>query len=101
VPSELFKMLAVSACSTCPALDAMLPPNDLRWREETPAAHADFLAWTEKPTAVSGPVNLGEIVVGLRDILPHDAVVCNGAGNFSIWVHRFYRYRGYGTQLAP
>src|SRR6266700_4147238 len=48
------------------ALDTMLPPNDVRWREETRAAHADFLAWTEKPTVVKGPVNLGEIVVGLR-----------------------------------
>ena len=68
---------------------------------ETPAAHADFLAWTDKPTAVPGPVNLGEIVAGLRERLPDDAVICNGAGNFSIWVHRFYRYRRYGTQLAP
>ena len=33
-------------------------------------AHADYLAWTDKPTAVPGPVNLGEIVVGLRDELP-------------------------------
>ena len=40
-------------------------------------------------------------MVGLREALPDDAVVCNGAGNFSLWVHRFYRYRRYGTQLAP
>jgi acetolactate synthase I/II/III large subunit len=46
-------------------------------------------------------VNLGEIVVGLRDTLPADAVVCTGAGNFSIWVQRFYRYRKYGTLFAP
>jgi acetolactate synthase-1/2/3 large subunit len=95
--------LAIHAAPTAfaAALDAMLPPNDLRWQEATRAAHADFLAWTEKPTAVPGPVNLGEIVVGLRDAIPHDAVVCNGAGNFSLWVHRFYRYRRFGTQLAP
>ena len=95
--------LAIHAAPTAfaAALDTMLPPNDVRWREETRAAHADFLAWTEKPTVVKGPVNLGEIVVGLRDVIPHDAVVCNGAGNFSIWVHRFWRYRRYGTQLAP
>jgi acetolactate synthase-1/2/3 large subunit len=28
-------------------------------------------------------------------------VICNGAGNFSVWVHRYARYRRYGTQLAP
>jgi len=83
------------------ALENLAPPNAPRWREETKAARADFLAWTEKPTSVPGPVNPGEIIVGLRKLLPADAVVCNGAGNFSLWVHRFHRYRRYGTQLAP
>jgi len=27
--------------------------------------------------------------------------MCNGAGNFATWVHRFHRYRRFGTQLAP
>jgi acetolactate synthase-1/2/3 large subunit len=83
------------------ALEALEPPADLLWRNETARAHADFLAWTDKPTAVPGAVNLGEIVVGLRDRIPADAVICNGAGNFSVWVHRYTRYRRYGTQLAP
>jgi acetolactate synthase I/II/III large subunit len=77
------------------------PPNALRWQGEAAAAHADFLAWTEQATAVPGAVNLGEIIVALRDKLPADAVICNGAGNFSIWVHRYWRYRRYGCQLAP
>jgi acetolactate synthase-1/2/3 large subunit len=83
------------------ALDQVAAPNDIRWRAETKAAHADYLAFSEKPTAVPGAVNLGEIVVGLRERLPADAVVATGAGNFSIWVQRFYRYRKYGTQYAP
>jgi acetolactate synthase I/II/III large subunit len=83
------------------ALEGLQPPAELRWQGETPVAHADFLAWTDKPTKVPGPVNLGEIVVALRDKLPADAVICNGAGNFSIWVHRYMRYRRYGTELAP
>jgi len=95
--------LAINATPTAfaAALEGLEPPNELRWRKEAPTAHADFLAWTDKPTAVPGPVNLGEIIVGLREKLPADAVICNGAGNFSIWVHRYARYRGYGTQLAP
>jgi acetolactate synthase-1/2/3 large subunit len=95
--------LAVHATPTAfaAALDQIAAPNDVRWRDETKAAHADYLAFSEKPTAVPGPVNLGEIVVGLRDTLPADAVVCTGAGNFSIWVQRFYRYRKYGTLYAP
>jgi acetolactate synthase-1/2/3 large subunit len=83
------------------ALESLASPNAPRWRDQTKAAHLDYLAWTEKATPVPGPVNPGEIIVGLRDLLPADAVVCNGAGNFSLWVHRFHRYRRYGTQLAP
>ena len=37
----------------------------------------------------------------LRDRLPADAIICNGAGNFTIWIHRYYRFRNLGTQLAP
>jgi acetolactate synthase-1/2/3 large subunit len=83
------------------ALAGLQAPNDLPWREETAVAHADFLAWTDTPTAVPGPINTGEIIAGLRDMLPADAAICNGAGNFSIWIHRYHRYRQYGTQLAP
>jgi len=95
--------LAINAAPTAfaAALEGLDPPKELRWRGETPVAHADFLAWTGEPTSVPGPVNLGEILVGLRDKLPADAVICNGAGNFSVWVHRYGRYRRYGTQLAP
>jgi acetolactate synthase-1/2/3 large subunit len=83
------------------ALEGVQPPNELRWQSETATAHAEFLAWTDRPTTVPGAVNLGEIIVGLRDKLPADTVVCNGAGNFSIWVHRYTRYRRYGSELAP
>ena len=95
--------LAINAAPTAfaAALEGLQPPGELRWQGEAAAAHADFLAWTDKPTAVPGAVNLGEIVAGLRDRLPADAVICNGAGNFSIWVHRYTRYRRYGTELAP
>jgi acetolactate synthase I/II/III large subunit len=95
--------LAIHAAPTAfaAALEGVQPPNEIPWRDETTQAHAQFLAWTERPTAVPGAVNLGEIVAGLRDTLPVDAVICNGAGNFSIWVHRYHRYRRYGTQMAP
>ena len=37
----------------------------------------------------------------LRERLPDDAVITNGAGNYTVWAHRFYEFRRYGTQLAP
>jgi acetolactate synthase-1/2/3 large subunit len=95
--------LAVHAAPTAFAasLEALQPPSEIPWAAATKTAHAEFLAWTEQPTEVPGAVNMGEIVTGLRASLPVDAFICNGAGNFSIWVHRYYRYRRYGTQIAP
>jgi acetolactate synthase-1/2/3 large subunit len=83
------------------ALDGLAAPEKLAWSVATPVAHAEFIEWTAKPAQVPGAVNLGEIIAGLRDTLPAETIICNGAGNFSIWVHRFWRYRRYGTQLAP
>src|SRR4029079_10999622 len=61
----------------------------------------DYLAWTTKATPQPGAVNLGEIMVWLRDNLPPDAIITNGAGNFSAWVHRFFRFRKFAQHIAP
>ena len=83
------------------AAEGLQPPDDIRWRAETDIAHADYLAWSETPTEVPGGVNLGTIMVWLRDHLPADAIICNGAGNYSGWIHRFYRFRRFGTLVGP
>ncbi|MGC1573127.1 MAG: thiamine pyrophosphate-binding protein [Pseudolabrys sp.] len=90
--------LAINAAPTafCAALENMQPPKEIAWRGESDTAHADYLAWGEKATSVPGAVNLGEIMVWLRENLPADAIVTQGAGNFSGWVHRFYRVRKFG-----
>ena len=41
------------------------------------------------------------VIATLNDALPEDAILTNGAGNYAIWLHRFYRYRSWKTQLAP
>jgi acetolactate synthase I/II/III large subunit len=68
---------------------------------EAAAAHAEYLEWSETPRELPGAFQYGEVIVWLRDRLPADAVICNGAGNFTIWIHRYYRFRELGTQLAP
>jgi acetolactate synthase-1/2/3 large subunit len=65
------------------------------------AAHADYLAWTEKPTEQPGGVNFGAVMVWLRDNLPTDAIITNGAGNYAAWIHRFFRFRRFGQYIAP
>jgi acetolactate synthase-1/2/3 large subunit len=90
--------LAINAAPTafCLALEKLQAPKEIAWRGESDTAHADYLAWGEKATPVPGAVNLGEIMVWLRGNLPPDAVITQGAGNFSGWVHRFYRVRKFG-----
>ncbi len=67
------------------------------------AAHADYLAWSEPlaEDAAAGPVRMGAVMRHLRETLPRDAIMTNGAGNYAIWLHRFHRFAGYGTQVAP
>jgi acetolactate synthase-1/2/3 large subunit len=72
------------------------------WADWTRDMHADYLAWSD-PQGLGnpGPLQMGDVMVHLQALLPQDVILTNGAGNFSIWLHRFWRYRGYGTQLAP
>ena len=70
------------------------------WAETTRESRGEYLVWSE-PTEMTGSVNLGKVIQFLRENMTSGDVICNGAGNFSAWVHRFFRYRGFGTQLAP
>jgi acetolactate synthase I/II/III large subunit len=95
--------LAINASPTafCSALEGLQPPHDIAWKGESDTAHADYMAWTEKATPQPGGVNLGEIMVWLRNNLDAGSIITNGAGNFNGWLHRFYRVRKYGTQFGP
>jgi acetolactate synthase-1/2/3 large subunit len=81
------------------ALDHVDLPGAARGQAEM--AHADYLAWTDKPTDQPGAVNLGAIMVWLREYLPADAIICNGAGNYAAWIHRFFRFRRFAQHIAP
>jgi acetolactate synthase-1/2/3 large subunit len=70
-----------------------------RWRDWAAAARADYEEW-QQPGPMPGALDLSACMVQLRERVP-DAIVTNGAGNFSAWVHRFWRWREYPTQLAP
>jgi len=80
---------------------AQLPPIDApAWQGSAATAHAEYLAW-QTPRPMPGTLDLWQVVAALRAALPDDAIVTNGAGNYTVWLHRLFRYRGYRTQLAP
>jgi acetolactate synthase I/II/III large subunit len=68
-----------------------------RWVEE---GRRDYLANLRHPK-LPGDLELAEVIAYLRERLPDDAVLTNGAGNYTVWCHRFYEFHRYGTQLAP
>jgi acetolactate synthase-1/2/3 large subunit len=70
-----------------------------RWHDWASAARADYEAW-QQHGPMPGTLDLGECVAQLRARVP-DAIVTNGAGNFSVWAHRFWRWHDHGTQAAP
>lgn len=77
------------------------------WDPIAPAKFADRLANLRDtyvafndPGAVKGDP-LAPYFAHMAEVLPQDAILCNGAGNYSGWLHRFYRYRAPGSQLAP
>ncbi len=82
------------------ALRALNPVDPRPWDAWTKAARADYLEYL-KPLPIPGPVQMAEIVAHLNRVLPKDAIVTNGAGNFAVWAHRFYQFGRYGTQLGP
>jgi len=66
----------------------------------TACARADYLAWVA-PVDSPGAVKLEQVVSWLSDNLPEDAILTNGAGNYAAWLHRYFTYKGFRTQLAP
>ncbi len=105
-PEELGRVyqadLAIAASPAVVAGQLAARGNDAphargEWLSE---ARADYER-TLLPGPLPGAVNFGEVMVALREALPADTIVCSGAGNYTGWVHRHWRFHDYRTQLAP
>jgi acetolactate synthase-1/2/3 large subunit len=71
-----------------------------RRAHDVTAEHQSYLDFSTAPMPQPGAVNLSEIMIWLREHLPADAMLCNGAGNYAGWIHRFYRFRKFNTQMG-
>lgn len=82
------------------ALSRMKPPVKRRWsrmRRDLRASYERSL----KAMPTAGRVRMEEVVAMLSRELPEDAIVTNGAGNYTSFIHRYYQYKTWPTQLAP
>jgi len=83
--------------------------RNARWARDTASLHAAYLADSAAPQPQTKPtvegsgdyVDLGIVIGQLQDTLGKEALITNGAGNYAGWLHRFWRYRGFRSQLAP
>jgi len=85
-------------------LAAMAPVDSAAWRGTVAEAKADLAAWQQQPPIFQdgkAPLDLWQVVQQIDRIAPHDTIITNGAGNYATWAHRFHRYGGMRTQLAP
>jgi acetolactate synthase-1/2/3 large subunit len=87
--------------SFAPAFAALKPSAPPAWEDRTVALHAAYLDWSTPPDKGPGEVQMGPIMTWLETALPEDAIITNGAGNYTTWIHRFHRFRRFGTQAAP
>lgn len=79
-----------------------VPTSDVTPRQAGTEAHADWLEWSTPKPREGVILDLGQCVAAMRERLgPDDAIICNGAGNFSSWWHRYWHYGAQPSQLAP
>ena len=79
---------------------ALVPADNRPPSDEGALAHQE---WRDFATPFPGDarLDLALCVGAMRDALPAETIICNGAGNFSGWWHRYWHYAGYPSQLAP
>ncbi|MGB3288215.1 MAG: thiamine pyrophosphate-binding protein [Burkholderiaceae bacterium] len=92
----------VSPISFAQAVAEVKPAAQPAWAAELDGMRASYLAWTD-PQKIKHPgdLQMSQVMSYLRTALPNDAIMCNGAGNYATWLHRFHNFTRYGTQLAP
>jgi acetolactate synthase-1/2/3 large subunit len=106
-PSELGRVyrpdLAIAAAPDdfVAALEGLSPKAAPRWAARTKAMHESYLKWSTPPMTGPGAVQMGPIMAWIEENTAEDTIFTNGAGNYATWLHRFHRFRRYGTQAAP
>jgi acetolactate synthase-1/2/3 large subunit len=88
-PARVIQALAARPAGAAPA-----------WAPRTVELRAAYEAFAT-PAELPGPLQLGQVMAGLRSRVPPETILCNGAGNFATWHHRFHRWQRWRTQLAP
>ena len=104
-PNELGRiyqaeMLINASVSAFADAAAQLQGSVDRDQDWVSGARADYEALLQLKSHDTN-LNLGAMVSSLNTFLPDNAIITNGAGSYAAFVHRYYQYRSYPSQLAP
>ena len=83
------------------ALAELTASRSPRQNAALPALHQTYLEWSTPRKKPASGVDMAEIVKHVAATMPPETIIANGAGNYATWVHRFYPFTRFGTQLAP
>ncbi len=105
-PAELNRVYRADTAICAPVFffaDMLARAEAPAWpRSDGAEAHSDWLDWSTPRPRDGIALDLGPCVAAMRERLtPEATIICNGAGNFSGWWHRYWHYGNPGTQLAP
>ena len=94
--------IPVSPAAFAQSLATIKPVAQPAWVSALQQLRSSYQHWTT-PEKIQHPgqFQMGQVMAYLRKTLPDDAIMCNGAGNYATWLHRFHPFTRYGTQLAP
>lgn len=85
--------------SFCRDISNWAPIDPDRFNPRTTQLRKSYEAFHAPSSVPDDPV--APMFAHLAETLPADTIMCNGAGNYAAWLHRFYSYRAPGSQLAP
>jgi len=85
------------------ALSQICPPAQIseQRKQAVTLSHTQYKDWSSAEIVTPGEVQMASLMRILQQHVPADTIVTNGAGNYASWVHRFWKFRGFGSQLAP
>ena len=95
-------IVAGSAEFATAALALQAPDGD-RWAQWAADAAEDVRAFRRPPATVAAPggFDLAGAVAALCEAAGPETIVANGAGNYTLWAHRYWTFARFGTQLGP
>ncbi len=95
--------LAINASPTalCSDLIKLNPTGEHNRADDINTLHQQYIEWSSLEHALPSTATMQTVMAHIIKTVPTDSILCNGAGNYASWVHRFYPFQQFGTQLAP